>query len=237
MMDTVARQTAILPDGSRYERCYDPEAATWSNWQSDTPMSVHIEAKVVRGTVYLRHGNLPAGASIVLLRKKRRSQWRRTGAVRQRRAPKTQYVHFKGITLSTGTPGQWYVPKCVAADACFHAYETLIGKELPTLCRTLLYEDKRVGGVYHLQGLRRNIVFKDNDEQTVHRKRHGGYVRIAVALAYTRWVGSQGHLAARRDSGGPLTLLRFRVQNQQYKKQVAGQQVTAYRLRTCFSVE
>lgn len=106
-MGTAIQQELTLPDNMRYVRLF---SGSWGEWSKVTE-NLHIEAKIVRGTVYLRHGYLPADTSIVLLRKKKRSKFRRTGGSnaytqnrgkREKRQPKTQYVHYKGIVLSMG---------------------------------------------------------------------------------------------------------------------------------------
>ena len=150
-MGTAIQQELTLPDNMRYVRLFSRLAgANGRKWTEN----LHIEAKIVRGTVYLRHGYLPADTSIVLLRKKKRSKFRRTGGSnaytqnrgkREKRQPKTQYVHYKGIVLSMGEANKWYVPKCVeVADRAVDG--NLIDRELSTLCNSLIKELPSVSG-------------------------------------------------------------------------------------------
>lgn len=148
---------------------------------------------------------------LVLLRKKRRSKNRRTGGSkttnalyvgkRMCRQPKNQYVHFKGIVLSTGEPNQWYVPKCVAV-ADEKRDGSLIGKELPTLCQTLIYQDKSssVGEtVYAVQHSRKKSSWKgqaDNTQAEVYAK-----IGLQFAVSDTR----------RKTSGGEMVKMKYRL--------------------------
>ena len=169
---------------------------------------MHLDVKIVGSKVYLRHGDLGTDTFIVLLRKKKRSAYRRTGGarsyarnigVRKRRQPKCQYVHFKGIRLSKGTPGKWYVPKCIAvADG--KTDSALIGKELPTLCHSLFYVGE--GGVYRMQGSRKKIVLKTtpNSKGICHK----AYAPIGIQIARLRTTGG-------KDSGGEIVRLKYRV--------------------------
>ena len=139
------RQELIQGNNARYVRTGD--RATWGAWEHQTETAMHLDVKIVGTTVYVRHGAIGTDCDLVLLRKKKRSAWRATGGVkaysknrgiRKKRAAKTQYVHFKGIRLSKGTPGKWYVPKCIAV-ADNKTDSNLIGKELPGLCASLFY--------------------------------------------------------------------------------------------------
>ncbi len=140
----MVRQEIIQGQDEHYVRTFNGVA--WGEWAQQLETAMHLDVKIVGTTVYLRHGALGADCDIVLLRKKRRSSWRSTGGAnayaknrgqRKKRQPKRQYVHFKGINLSKGTPGQWYVPKCIAvADPVTDG--NLIGKEMPTLCSSLI---------------------------------------------------------------------------------------------------
>lgn len=153
------RQELIQGSNSRYVRTGD--RSTWGAWEHQTETAMHLDVKIVGTTVYVRHGAIGEDCSLVLLRKKKRSAWRATGGlkaysqnkgIRKKRAPKTQYVHFKGIRLSKGTPGKWYVPKCIGvADEA--ADRELVGKELPGLCASLFYVSG--DGVFRIQGVRK----------------------------------------------------------------------------------
>ena len=137
------RQTVYLPDGRKYTRYYN--GSTWiggSGWKLEGE-NLNLECKIVAGTVYIRHGKLPEGCKIIMLRKKRRSRWRSTGGgkaytknrgKRIKRAPKRQYVHYKGVVLNTSTAGTWYVPKCISV-ANTKLDHDMLNKELGGLCR------------------------------------------------------------------------------------------------------
>lgn len=164
------RQEIIQGDDCHYVRTWN--GAAWGAWSQQLETAMHLDVKIVRSTVYLRHGALGADCDIVLLRKKKRSSYRRTGGAksytknkgkRQKRQPKSQYVHFKGIRLSKGEPGKWYVPKCIGvADP--KTDSNLIGKELPTLCASLFYVG--TGGFYRIQGNRKkNSAENDQEHQ------------------------------------------------------------------------
>ena len=172
---TMVRQELIQGQDCHYVRTWN--GATWGVWCQQTETAMHLDVKIVGTKVYLRHGTLGADCDIVLLRKKKRSAYRRTGGAqsytknkgkRQKRQPKSQYVHFKGVRLSKGTPGKWYVPKCIGvADP--KTDSNLIGKELPTLCASLFYVGH--GGFYRMQGSRKKIVLKSttNSKGTCHK--------------------------------------------------------------------
>ena len=159
-------QTLIFYNGVTMSRVFDGVA--WRTGFRDTETkNLNIEVKTVSGTVYIRHGELPPSASIILLRKKKRSKWRRTGGpksythnkgIREKRQPKRQYVHYRGIVLDAGTPNNWYVPRCKAVDEVSLS-GSLIGKELGGCCRPLVNqitsgvlgeERYRVAGVRNL---------------------------------------------------------------------------------------
>ena len=170
--------------------------------------AMHLDVKIVGTRVYLRHGALGADCDIVLLRKKKRSAYRRTGGPqsytknrgrRQPRQSKSQYVHFKGIRLSKGTPGKWYVPKCTGlADA--NTDTNLIGKELPTLCASLFYVGQ--GDFYRMQGCLKKIVMKStaNKKGTCHK----AYALIGVQIAWLKPTGG-------KDSSGEIVRMKYRV--------------------------
>ena len=135
-------QEQILPDLRRYVRYWNSAAKTWGGFYPVTE-NLHIDVKVVKGsTVYVRHGFIPEGVQLVLLRKKKRSRKRRSGGTTgtnaawkgksMLRQPKNQYVHYKGVILSTSSPNNWYVPKCIGVTD--KEDNALIGKELGYDC-------------------------------------------------------------------------------------------------------
>lgn len=206
----IVRQEMTLPNGRRFVRVYSDSA--WGDWGEVTD-NLHIEAKISGRTVYLRHGYLPSDVEIVLLRKKKRSKYRRTGGsnaytanqgTRTERLPKTQFVHFKGIVLSQGSPNEWYVPKCLSVyDSSVDG--SLVGKELPTLCKSLIQSTTWTddGGTsypaYKIQGVRKLI------------SKYGGgcgkgYASIAIQVARTDGTSS-------KEAGGEMVRLKYRIAN------------------------
>ncbi len=223
---TRVRQEIIQGDDCHYVRTWG--GAAWGVWCQQTETGMHLDVKIVGTTVYLRHGTLGADCDIVLLRKKKRSAYRRTGGAksytknkgkRQKRQPKSQYVHFKGIRLSKGTPGKWYVPKCIGvADA--KTDSNLIGKELPTLCASLFYVG--TGGFCRMQGSRKKIVLKttSNTKGTCHK----AYAPIGVQIARLKPTGG-------KDSGGEIVRMKYRV------SQRKGSRMAPYVWVRSFSIE
>lgn len=204
-------QEQILPNMQRYKREYDFDKEVWSEFTAVTE-NLHIEVKIKnRTTVYVRHGVIPEGVQLVLLRKKRRSKNRRTGGSkttnelykgkRMSRQPKNQYVHFKGIVLSTGKPNEWYVPKCIAvADEARDG--NLIGKEMPTLCQSLIYYDKssEVGQtVYAVQHTRKKCSLRGEAEDTQAEV----YAKIGLQFAVSDTL--------RKSSGGEMVKMKYRL--------------------------
>ncbi len=199
-------QEQILPNMQRYKREYDFAKKQWGEFTAVTE-NLHIEVKIKnRTTVYVRHGVIPEGVELVLLRKKRRSKKRRSGGSRTTnvnykgktmlRQPKNQYVHFKGIVLSTGTPNQWYVPKCVAvADEVTD--KKLIGKELPTLCRSLIYEDQK--GRLSVQHTSKKCSYRGGAMGTQAEV----YAKIGLQFAVSD--------ARRKSSGGEMVRMKYRL--------------------------
>lgn len=226
LMGSVVHQELTLSDNQKFVRTYI--AGVWTEWSRITE-NLHIEVKISKGVVYLRHHYLPSDVSIILLRKKKRSKFRSTGGSnsysknkgkRVLRSPKTQYVHFKGIVLSQGDAGQWYVPKCISV-ANNAVDGTLIDKELPTLCKSLIIEKdiaktsssgsvNKISG-YHIQGLR-NFVTSTNGKNMQHR----GYASIAVQIA--RHSGS-----ASKDAGGEMVKLKYRISRKRNKNQTTNE--------------
>lgn len=200
------RQELIQGNDQRYVRTGTP--TKWGAWEHRTETAMHLDVKIVGTTVYVRHGAIGEDCSLVLLRKKKRSAWRATGGplaysknrgIRKKRAAKTQYVYFKGIQLSKGTPGQWYVPKCVSvADEAVDG--NLIGKELPGLCASLFKVG--TGGSYFIQGYRKKIVLKNTPNKK--GTQHSGYAPIGLQIA--RLTSSGG-----KDSGGEIVRMKYRI--------------------------
>ena len=199
-------QEQVLPNMQRYKREYDFVKKQWGEFTAVTE-NLHIEVKIKnRTTVYVRHGVIPEGVELVLLRKKRRSKKRRSGGSRTTnvnykgktmfRQPKNQYVHFKGIVLSTGTPNQWYVPKCIAvADEVVD--KELIGKELPTLCQSLIYQDSK--GRMAVQYTSKKCSHRAYDEGTTAEV----YAKIGLQFAVSD--------ARRKSSGGEMVRMKYRL--------------------------
>lgn len=226
---TMVRQELIQGQNQRYVRTFS--GAAWSAWAQQVETAMHLDVKIVGTTVWLRHGALGADCDIVLLRKKRRSSWRSTGGAkaytknrgkRKKRQPKRQYVHFKGIKLSKGEPGKWYVPKCVAvADSKTDG--NLIGKEMPTLCASLFYQG--ANGFCRIQGSRKKMVLKNqaNKKGTQHR----GYASIGIQIARLKPTGG-------KDSGGEIARMKYRI-SQRKSKNASG--AVLYSWTRSFSVE
>ncbi len=184
--DDSVMQEQILPDNRRFRRVWNPAVKQWGAFEpcGDT---LHIDVKIVKGsTVYVRHGHIPEGVKLVLLRKKKRTPKRRSGGANTSNAafkgktvlrqPKNQYVHYRGIVLSTSVPGRWYVPKCIGvADI---ADNNLIGKELGRVCEKMIVPMEN--GVYRIAGTRKRLA-----ASAMHRTGTSatGYARIALQLA------------------------------------------------------
>ncbi len=211
---TMVRQELRLGQNQIFVRIFN--GTVWGKWEQQTETAMHLDIKIARGTVYLRHGVLGADCDIVLLRKKRRSAWRATGGAksyaknrgkRKERQPKTQYVHYKGIKLSKGEPGKWYVPKCTAVQSPAKD-GMLIGKEMLMLCHSLLYQAG--GGFYRLQGSRKRLVLKNHSN--IKGTQHSGYVPMGIQIARLNNTGG-------KDSGGEIARIKFRVSN--YREKLA----------------
>lgn len=199
-------QEQVLPNMQRYKREYDFAKKAWSEFTAVTE-NLHIEVKIKnRTTVYVRHGVIPEGVQLVLLRKKRRGKKRRSGGAKttnilfkgkvSNRQPKNQYVHFKGIVLSTGKPNEWYVPKCIAvADRTTDG--NLIGKELPTLCSSLIYQDK--AGRYSVQNTSKKCSLRGSDKGTQAEV----YAKIGLQFAVSN--------SRSKTSGGEMVRMKYRL--------------------------
>ena len=222
------RQELIQGHDQRYVRTYSGGA--WGGWVQQLETAMHLDVKIVGSKVYLRHGALPSDCDIVLLRKKKRSARRATGGPNsyaknrgkvKKRQPKRQYVHFKGITLTKGESGKWYVPKCLTvADKAKDG--DLIGKEMPSLCSSLFYVG--TGGYCRVQGCRKRLVLKSttNKKGTAHR----AFVPIGVQIARLKPTGG-------KDSGGEIVRMKYRV-SQEGKRDPKTKKIT-YSWRRTFS--
>ncbi|MCM1219593.1 MAG: pyocin knob domain-containing protein [Lachnospiraceae bacterium] len=202
----MVRQELIQGDDQHYVRTFS--GGKWGAWVQQLETAMHLDVKIVGSTVWLRHGALPSDCDIVLLRKKKRGGKRATGGpnsyaknrgkVKKRQA-KRQYVHFKGIKLTKGEPGKWYVPKCTAvADRAKDG--NLIGKELPSLCASLFYVG--ADGMCRVQGVRKKLILKSttNKKGTAHR----AFAPIGVQIARLKATGG-------KDSGGEIVRMKYRI--------------------------
>lgn len=207
-------QEQILPDLRRYVRYWDSSKKTWGGFFPVTE-NLHIDVKVTRGsTVYVRHGFIPEGVQLVLLRKKKRSRKRRSGgttgtnaawqgksALRQ---PKNQYVHYKGVILSTSSPNNWYVPKCIGVTD--KEDNNLIGKELGRICEDMIVmvsggvgEIAAENGLYKVVGTRVKASKKGNKAKT----QAACYARIALQFA------AAGKTF--KSAGGEMARMKYRL--------------------------
>lgn len=179
-------QIQVLPNGHRYVRYWDTARNDWGGF---TPLTdnLHIDVKIVNGTkVFIRHGYVPEGVQLVLLRKKKRGNKRscaggKLGRERLRLA-KNQYCHYKGVILSTSAPNKWYVPKCIGV--CDLGYQNLIGKELASICESMIKLANRTrrpydDGVYQVCGTRIKASLKGHVSET----QGSCYARIALQFA------------------------------------------------------
>lgn len=228
-------QVLTTSEGTEYYRSYDATAKKWSAWATITD-NMHIEVKSVGGTLYARHGVLPPDAKILFLRKKKRGGWRRTGGdkaytknkgKRQRRQKKLQYVHYKGVILSKGEPGKWYVPKCVdVRDKDVDA--NLIDREVSSIAGQLVRQgtaNKNGGLVYKLAGLRKCLT----KTETGKNFKRSGYISLAIQVAKlnNKWG---------KDAGGELARFKLRVAPKKVYTNRVQKQYTHVYIRT-FSVE
>lgn len=202
------RQEVKLVDGREYYRIYDGDA--WDGWRQMSE-NLHLEVRVTGDRVWLRHGFLPEGMSLVLLRKRRRGKWRSTGGdnaleknrgKRVARRQKTQYVHYKGIVLSKGLAGKWYEPYCTGVMDEKEDRE-LIDRKIPELCRSLVQEKEE--NVWRVQGVRNRVSLRNGKGY-----QHKAYVPMGIQLC--RLSGSHG-----KDPGGEMVFLKYRVFRERVK--------------------
>ncbi|MCM1311185.1 MAG: hypothetical protein NC301_09240 [Bacteroides sp.] len=205
-------QEQVLPDMQRYVRHWDSAKKAWGAFFPMTD-NLHIDVKVVNGTtVYVRHGFIPDGVQLVLLRKKKRSKKRRSGGAGVknaqfrgkvvRRLAKNQYVHYKGVILSTSKPNTWYVPKCIGVGDIKD--NVLIGKELATVCKDLIVERSNASNQ-----------FKDGTFNVVGTKvkaSSGGHKAGTQAICYAR-IALQFAQAGRtyKGAGGEMVQMKYRL--------------------------
>ena len=207
---TSVQQTMTNKDGAEYCRTYKKKKKKWSVWAAITE-NLHIEVKTVGNVLYVRHSILPADAQIIFLRKKKRGGWRRTGGdkayaknkgKRQKRQKKLQYVHYKGVILSKGTPGKWYVPKCTAVSN-MAADANLIDREVSSIAGQLVKtkSSSTTGGeVLQLAGVRKRLTKLGNSKNF----KRSGYINLAVQVAKLNSKGG-------KDQGGELARFKLRV--------------------------
>lgn len=160
-------QILTAPNMCRYGRSYNPVANTWTNF-APIDGEAKIEIKIVRGALYVRHGYLPEGTNIVVLRKRYRNT--NAGAIRPRRTEKLAWFHGWKMVLSKGVPNRWYIPTVTSTDK---DYIENIGKPVHTALTGLLYvwNDKTAVARWQIAG--------------VHKKWTGArraYARLAVAV-------------------------------------------------------
>lgn len=199
-------QEQILPDSRKFVRYWNAAANKWTAFviADDT---LHLDFKIVKGsTVYVRHGYIPDNMKLVLLRKKKRTGKRRTGGAKTKnsiyrgktvfRQPKNQYVHYRGVVLSTSIPGRWYVPKCIGVSD--KSDNKLIGKELGSVCAELVVPLNN--GIYRISGTRINLAPSSMGcKDTVGT----GYARIALQIAEAG--------KTFKSAGGEMVRLKYRI--------------------------
>jgi hypothetical protein len=232
---TAVEQMLTTPAGANYARYYNASTKKWSDWVSVTD-NMHIEVKTVGGTLYVRHGVLANDAKIIFLRKKKRSGWRSTGGdkaytknknKRQKRQKKLQYVHYKGVILSKGEPGQWYVPKCIAV-ANEAADANLIDREVSSIAGQLVRQvavNSNGIAVYRLAGVRK-LLTKTTSGKNYKRS---GYINLAVQVAKISATGG-------KDAGGELARFKLRLAPKKVYNSPSATKYTHVYVRT-FSVE
>lgn len=204
----LVRQEVKHVDGRVFYRIYDGDA--WDRWREETE-NLHVELRVTGDRLWVRHGALPDGLSLVLLRKRRRGKWRSTGGEnaleknrgkRLARRQKTQYVHYKGIVLSKGVAGKWYEPHCVRVMDEKKDLG-LIDRKIPDLCASLMYEKE--ANLWRVQGVR-NRVSTRNGKGFQHR----AYVPMGVQLC--RLSGNYG-----KSAGGEMICFKYRIFRERVK--------------------
>lgn len=199
-------QEQVLPDNTRFVRHWDAKAKKWTPFVRCGD-SLHLDFKIVKGsTVYVRHGHIPEGLSLVLLRKKKRTPKRRTGGPRTKnnlykgkkvaRQPKNQYVHYRGVILSTSVPGRWYVPKCIGVSDI--ADNNLIGKELGKVCEKMIVPMNT--GAYRIAGTRIRLAPSGSGHTGCVAT---GFARIALQVA------DAGRTF--KSAGGEMVRLKYRM--------------------------
>ena len=98
------------------------------------------------------------------------------------RQPKNQYVHYKGVILSTSSPNNWYVPKCIGVTDIED--NNLIGKELGAICSDMIVKVGNIGepaenALYKVVGTR----VKASKKSARPKTQGSCYARIALQFA------------------------------------------------------
>lgn len=206
-------QEQILPDLRRFVRYWNNSKKAWGGFFPVTE-NLHIDVKVVKGsTVYVRHGYIPEGLQLVLLRKKKRSRKRRSGGTTgtnaawkgrsMLRQPKNQYVHYKGVILSTSAPNKWYVPKCIGVTN--PKDNDLIGKELGKICEDMITVSGAIDDIASGNGIYRVV-------GTSVRASRKGIKPRTQATCYAR-IALQFANAGRtfKSAGGEMARMKYRL--------------------------
>ncbi len=235
------QQTVLLYDGRKYMRRYD--GSEWVNgkdWKLEGE-DLNIECKIVSGSVLIRHGNLPEGCKVIMLRKKRRSRWRSTGGSnsltknkgkRINRSPKRQYVHYKGVVLQSSSSETWYSPHCTSVTNTTRDSD-MLGKELGGLCRPFVTQESNDADgneVYRMTGVRNKITAKKSSHT-----QNSAYTQIGIQIVRTK---ADGTIAA----GGNILKLKYHLRRHKKKvgtKVVNGKtyNVYSYTYYRSFSIE
>ena len=119
------------------------------------------------------------------------------------RQPKNQYVHYKGVILSTSSPNNWYVPKCIGVTDIED--NALIGKELGKICEDMIVASGTIqeiaagNGLYKVVGTR----VKASKKGTKPKTQASCYARIALQFA------SAGKTF--KSAGGEMARLKYRL--------------------------
>jgi len=160
-------QILTSDDARRYSRTYDPALDKWTDFVPlDGQMT--IEAKVIKGVLFVRHGYLPDNANIIILRKKRRNS--NAGANRPQRSVKCAWYHSWKMVITKGTPNKWYVPFVKSTDKKFTAQ---VGQPVQSALQNLLYI------WYDNNGVSRWRIAGVNKKWSTAKR---GYAKLAIAV-------------------------------------------------------
>ncbi len=119
------------------------------------------------------------------------------------RQPKNQYVHYKGVILSTSSPNNWYVPKCIGVTDIED--NALIGKELGKICEDMIVASGTIqeiaagNGLYKVVGTRVKASKKGSKPKT----QASCYARIALQFA------AAGKTF--KSAGGEMARMKYRL--------------------------